>query len=200
MIRKKLCQHLVQIRLSVTFDREALHPCPAPILLTSSYFCIAMEGDNRRTSVYDLTGLRVHPNGYRVHQTQNNLSLGKYGRNVQGSRGWIADDAGGSIAIPKYRSGRPTPSSEAGEAEYIQMEETGTSREDGEAESEAEESGSAKGKRRKKQNNMAPIKRRKFFQDDSYISGLSQVAGSSGAGLEIPSQVSFNCHMCLVCC
>ncbi|KAF9449039.1 hypothetical protein P691DRAFT_774949 [Macrolepiota fuliginosa MF-IS2] len=141
-----------------------------------------MDRDSRRISVYDLTGLRVHPNGYRVHQTERNLELGKHSHNIQDSRGWVANDAGGSISVPKYRNGGHAPSSDA---EYIDAEQA--ENDQNEQEDEDEEDSMRKGKR-KKQNNMGPIKRRKFMENDSYITVLSQMSETVGKDLEMPSQ------------
>lgn len=143
-----------------------------------------MDADSRRITVYDLTGLRVHPNGYRVHQTRVNQELGKYPCNIQDSRGWVADDAGGFISVPKYRSEKKAPSFDA---EYIEAEQEDRP----EDEQEDEEEVLGKGKRKKKQSNMGPAKKRKFMQDDSYISALSRTSEGSSKGLEMPSQVRF---------
>ena len=61
----------------------------------------------RQSTVYDLTSLRLHPDGTRVLRTESNrrLRVAKY--SVQDSRGnWIANDAGGSGHVTRYRTSR----------------------------------------------------------------------------------------------
>lgn len=146
------------------------------------------DRDSRRISVYDLAGLRIHPNGYRVHQTKDNLNLAKSRQNVLTSRGWIADDAGGSITAPKFRDGVRLPSCDTGEAEDFDSQETVN--EDKDLNIGDEDTGSGKRKGTMEYNTIRPAKRRKFFQDDSYITGHSRMTESSSAKLELPSQVS----------
>ncbi|KAF7776602.1 hypothetical protein Agabi119p4_4995 [Agaricus bisporus var. burnettii] len=90
--------------------------------------------------------------------------------------------------MPKYRGELRSPSSDIGEA--AAFNELEVMDEDKEAEVGDEDSASGKRKRMRsrKYNNMGPIKRRRFFQDDSYISARSRMPESSRAELEIPSQ------------
>lgn len=144
-----------------------------------------MEDDSRRISVYDLTGLRVHPDGLRVHQTQENLRLGTHRRyNAQVPRGWIANDAGGSVITPKYRKHPQMPSSQdTGDSESLVKAgcEPGQSSE--------EMVSSTKGKRKDTSNIRKTLKRKKFAEDDSYISSSRMHKNSSGIS-QLPSQVS----------
>jgi hypothetical protein len=151
---------------------------------------VPMDGDDRRISVYDLTGLRIHPDGYRVHQAERNSELGKYPRNIQSARGWVADDAGGSVRIPKYRRQKSTVSPES---EYIEAKQDEERKEDQEDELDPEIVSSG-GKRKKKQNNMGPIKRSRFMKDDSYLSSHSPPGHGSINNLGMPSQVRLNCE------
>jgi len=142
-----------------------------------------MGDNNRRTSIYDLTGLRVHPDGLRVHQTQENLRLGKQQRyyNTQDFRGWIANGAGGSVMTPKYRKCSQTSSPDAENLESL-VEAACVS-----GESSRETVSSTKGKRKDMSNTRRALKRKKFVQDDSYIFRMPKM--SSGTP-RLPSQVS----------
>jgi hypothetical protein len=143
-----------------------------------------MEGDSRRNSVYDFSGLRVHPDGYRVHQSDRNLGLTGHRRhNIQDFRGWIADDAGGSVIAPRYRSRKRAPSSEAEyiEAQAVQGHEASTE------EARPSEEPQATGKRKKRRKLQRSIK---FAEDDSYISSLSLPTEETSNGPLTPSQVS----------
>lgn len=61
----------------------------------------------RRTTVYDLADLRLHPDGSRVQQSsESNLRAGARhsASTVQDSRGnWVASDAGGSARVVKRK-------------------------------------------------------------------------------------------------
>jgi len=141
-----------------------------------------MADDNRRTSIYDLTGLRVHPDGFRVHQTQRNLRLGTQQRyyNSQDFRGWIANGAGGSVITPKYRRNSQTASSDAEDLESLVEAECSS------GESSEKIVSSAKGKRKDTSNTRRALKRKKFAEDDSYI---SQMPETSSGTPRLPSQV-----------
>lgn len=153
---------------------------------------ILMDGEDRRVSVYDLTGLRIHPDGYRVHQTERNSELGRYPRNIHSARGWVADDAGGSIGVPKYRRQKSAVPSES---EYIEAKQD----EEGEEDEPDPEIASSGGKRKKKPNNIGPIKRRRFVEDDSYLSSRSSPGYASLNDLGMPSQVRLNCETIIHC-
>ncbi|KAJ8082211.1 hypothetical protein PM082_008058 [Marasmius tenuissimus] len=59
----------------------------------------------RKSTVYDLTSLRLHPDGTRVLRTESNQRLRASKYSVQDSRGnWIATDAGGSGHVTRYRT------------------------------------------------------------------------------------------------
>ncbi|KAF5364194.1 hypothetical protein D9756_000100 [Leucocoprinus leucothites] len=144
-----------------------------------------MEGDSRRTSVYDLTGLRVHPDGSRVHQTQRNLRFGTYRRHdTQDFRGWIAEDAGGSIIVPRYKR-VPTTDPENYEAQVADENERGDV---GEELVQGEEVPEVKGKRKYPSYIQRAIKRKKFAEDDNYISSLPRASETLDSIPQIPSQ------------
>lgn len=68
----------------------------------------------RRSTVYDLASLRLHPDGSRVQQSSRNLRPQTSRQTTRDSRGnWIARDAAGSGTIQKRR--RAAASSEDGE-------------------------------------------------------------------------------------
>jgi len=142
-----------------------------------------MRDNNRRTSIYDLTGLRVHPDGLRVHQTQGNLRLGTQQRyyNTQDFRGWIANGAGGSVITPKYRKYSQTSSPDAENLESLVEAECGSGESSGEIVS------LTKGRREDMSNTRRVLRRMKFAEDDSYISQKPEM--SSGIP-RLPSQVS----------
>jgi len=59
----------------------------------------------RRSTVYDYSDLRLHPDGTRVHQMDKNLRPRAAQIAVQAARSnWIARDAAGSATVPKHRS------------------------------------------------------------------------------------------------
>jgi len=141
-----------------------------------------MTNNNRRTSIYDLTGLRVHPDGLRVHQTQGNLRLGpQQYYNSQNFRGWIANGAGGSVITPKYRKYSQTSSPDAENLESLVEAECGSGESSGEIVSLAKE------EREDMSNTRRALRRKKFAEDDSYISQNPEM--SSGIP-RLPSQVS----------
>jgi hypothetical protein len=90
--------------------------------------------------------------------------------------------------MPKFRNEVRLPSSDIGEAEVFNVPEAM----DEDKETDIGDGGTGSGKRKgsRKYNNTRPVKRRRFFQDDSYISGHSRTTEGSSAELEIPSQVS----------
>ncbi|KAJ3574680.1 hypothetical protein NP233_g1605 [Leucocoprinus birnbaumii] len=143
-----------------------------------------MEEDHRRVTVYDLTGLRVHPDGSRVHQTQQNLRFGIHRRqNTRDFRGWIAEDAGGAIIAPKYRASRKAQSSPEVETISVQARDTsGTG-------DSVDEGGSSPtpGKPNHKSNIRRALKRKEFAEDDSYISLLARTSEISDNAPKMPS-------------
>ncbi|KAF9051204.1 hypothetical protein BDZ89DRAFT_1154102 [Hymenopellis radicata] len=56
----------------------------------------------RQTTLFDLSSLRVHPDGTRVDQTDYNLRVERHARAARDAHGnWMAQDAGGSVAVKR---------------------------------------------------------------------------------------------------
>ncbi len=56
----------------------------------------------RQTTLFDLSSLRVHPDGTRVDQTDYNLRVKRHARAARDAHGnWMAHDAGGSVAVKR---------------------------------------------------------------------------------------------------
>ncbi|KAK1228097.1 hypothetical protein PQX77_008868 [Marasmius sp. AFHP31] len=144
----------------------------------------------RKSTVYDLTSLRLHPDGTRVLLTENNrrLRVSKY--SVQDSRGnWIATDAGGSGHVTRYRA----------------LREGGRERADEDVEDElesrtADEEGLLKDYRAKK--------RRKFQHDFDFISSspvprlessFPESNGTEDNDLPLPSSDLLKCIHYMTC-
>ncbi|KAJ3877767.1 hypothetical protein F5051DRAFT_353111 [Lentinula edodes] len=63
---------------------------------------------SRLSTVFDLSGLRLHTDGSLVQQTTKNTNLRSSRRTVRDTHGnWMAKDAGGSTSVPKYRKVLP---------------------------------------------------------------------------------------------
>ncbi|KAG7095650.1 hypothetical protein E1B28_006372 [Marasmius oreades] len=112
----------------------------------------------RQSTIYDLTGLRLHPDGTRVLQTENNRRLRvakQSARDIQGN--WIASDAGGSGRVTRYRTFRQKGKERA---------ESGDTENPGENEQQSEED-------EEPVKDYRAIKRRKFEHDHDFISPSS---------------------------
>lgn len=122
----------------------------------------------RLNTVWDLSSLRLHPDGSRVEQSSRNSRPRTSRTSVQDSRGnWFARDAGGLGVIRRYRKARQ----ELEDGECINLDDGGS-----------EPSGS-KGKAKRKRDGRAE-KRRKFVHDFSFL------ANPSPGKQPLPSSVS----------
>lgn len=116
---------------------------------------------SRLSTVFDLSGLRLHTDGSLVLQSSKNTGLRFSKRTVRNARGsWIAKDAGGLASVPRYRKVAPREEGEIeGEIEEEEMDaplpEGSTRNQDGKRESHFKTSRARK--------------RRKFATDESYI-------------------------------
>lgn len=142
----------------------------------------------RKSTVYDYSDLRLHPDGTRVYQKSTNLRPKLAQGTIQDARlNWIATDAGGSANVPLFRKKKGSG-----------LQEDGAISSDGEHFSvEADDDDvDRKGKRKLKRTDYRTIKRRKFLENDDYLAGdaAPPVAESSDANvlvLPYPSPVSF---------
>ncbi|KAF8638092.1 hypothetical protein AX17_002453 [Amanita inopinata Kibby_2008] len=119
--------------------------------------------DNRRSTIYDFSSLRLHRDGTRVQQSdQLNLSQPRLKQNsVRDARGnWIANDAGGLWGVSRYRNRnvRIWPSARGS------GEDDDNGYEDG--------YGVELGKRRKKEHDDRTSKRRNFVNDLDFLNDL----------------------------
>lgn len=114
---------------------------------------------SRLSTVFDLSGLRLHTDGSLVVQTSKNSNLRFSKRTVQDTRGsWIAKDAGGLASVPRYR--KVASREDEGEDEI----------EEGEDEMDVDEdTRSERGKRDVHFKTSRARKRRKFATDEEYI-------------------------------
>jgi hypothetical protein len=145
----------------------------------------------RVNTIYDLTALRLHPDGARVHQTssKDNLRLGRPKAVFGGpKRGWFAEDAAGSVVRLGKRRGRRAAEGEEEEGE----EGEGCSREDGEVErgrkmkrklyEERKGEKDTKSKRAKK--------RLRFKEDDTFLADASSSQPHIADGIKDVDDIS----------
>ncbi|KAJ3996153.1 hypothetical protein F5050DRAFT_166041 [Lentinula boryana] len=70
---------------------------------------------SRLSTVFDLSGLRLHTDGSLVLQSTKNTDLRSSKLTVQDAHGnWSAKDAGGLASVPKYRKVLPVPREDEG--------------------------------------------------------------------------------------
>jgi hypothetical protein len=112
----------------------------------------------RRSTVFDYSNLRLHPDGTRVYQKSSNLKPRSAKAAVRTSRqNWIANDAGGRSNIPQFRRAqKKTLQDPQADEEYINLR-TGT------------ESPEPDEERRIKRKDERPAKRRRFLEDLDYL-------------------------------
>jgi len=154
----------------------------------------------RKSTVYDFSDLRLHPNGTRVYQKSTNLRPKLARSTVQVARSnWIATDAGGSAKVPLFRKRkRNNPEGEEKESEDGKVSASGPAGGEGSS-VEVDDDVDKKGKRKSKRQDNRKAKRQKFLQTDDYLAGVStsDVGRSSDANsssLPPPSPVSFVFH------
>ncbi|PPR06617.1 hypothetical protein CVT24_001724 [Panaeolus cyanescens] len=130
----------------------------------------------RRSTVYDFSDLRLHPDGSRVYQKDSNRQLWLANKVVQTANNtWIATDAGGSMKVSSFRS-RVKNNTKQGddEAEEFNLDDVSGGEEDqdegqekGTSADEETQSGQKRGLKKKVDGRT--VKRRKFLEDFSYL-------------------------------
>ncbi|PCH40744.1 hypothetical protein WOLCODRAFT_150773 [Wolfiporia cocos MD-104 SS10] len=155
-----------------------------------------------RSTVHDLTALRLHPDGSRVNSTEVSRSLGasKGSYAVCDSRGrWIATDAGGGGNV-KVRYARP-PSERGGRGDRVDLADDDD--EDGGKGGSISSSGyMGKGKGKQRDDPESEVKgrkarkRKRFLADYSFLDGsalLAEVDDASWSELPNPSSDLLKC-------
>ncbi|KAF9035915.1 hypothetical protein BJ165DRAFT_1355169, partial [Panaeolus papilionaceus] len=125
----------------------------------------------RRSTVYDYSDLRLHPDGSRVYQKDSNRQLWLANKVVQtANKTWIATDAGGSMKVRKFRGRVKKKAVESEEGEEFNLDDVGGLDDAEQDESSRDEEGESGQKRKlKKKVDGRTIKRRKFLQDYSFL-------------------------------
>lgn len=151
---------------------------------------------NRRISVYDVTGLRVHPDGRRVDPTANNPRSRYWapGATQDDQGNWIAVDAAGSFHVPRYTK-RKRPGAE-NEEEQEEEDFEGLDEEDSDdahrkgtiPPNGGKEGDKGKGKTKERAGkDRGPQYRKRFKEDESYLGAGRSRSGSVPP--DMPSQV-----------
>ena len=156
----------------------------------------------RLSTVYDLSSLRLHTDGSRVHQTSANLRPRKAAVSVRDSRGnWIARDAGGSHSVGKYRRAKVGDdeaehfgevfdfSGAEGEEGQVSIERTHRKKGRGKGkgkEREVDVSERDEGAGEDRERDRRATKRRKFAHDFSFLDGLEPTLARSVTSVGIP--------------
>jgi hypothetical protein len=147
----------------------------------------------RKSTVYDYSDLRLHPDGTRVYQKLTNLRPKLTQCTVQDARSnWIATDAGGSAKVPLFVKKKRTRSSE----EYEEKEGNITapvSEDGGDSCVQAGDDMDKKGKGKAKRPDHRKAKRQRFLKSDDFLASEStpSLAESSDMPLPYPSPVRF---------
>ncbi|KAF9453403.1 hypothetical protein P691DRAFT_771564 [Macrolepiota fuliginosa MF-IS2] len=152
------------------------------------------EGEgSRRNTVYDLTSLRLHPDGSRVQQAETkNLALGKREDVVyHPRRGWFAGDAGGKVVTAGTAVLKRKRAVSCGDDD----DDGGGSGDDGgdstvdefNATVEVESRGRTLERKPHKSKSARAKKRRRFKEDDSFIGKLTQKLQEPGHKDDAPS-------------
>lgn len=155
----------------------------------------------RISTVYDLSNLRLHPDGLRVYQKDTNLRPDLTKITVQGPREtWIARDVGGSGKIPTNRKEvkdleeeeekEEKDGSDEEEEEFSEIDEKQSDTHEDEEEDE-DEAGLKSGRKRKpKRSKQYAQKRQRFAADFDYLKGAYD-ASSPRAGPSNEANVEF---------
>lgn len=132
--------------------------------------------DSHRNTVYDLTALRLHTDSTRVHQTSDNLTLGKRKDTVHNPRrGWFAKDAGGSLVI-----NNSTKKSSERKTSNANDDDKNPGKDDTTATVTTEQEVGERGRTMKRKNVDSNVqsekarKKQKFKEDDMFITKLTQ--------------------------
>ncbi|KAF9528042.1 hypothetical protein CPB83DRAFT_855228 [Crepidotus variabilis] len=124
--------------------------------------------EHRRSTVYDYTDLRLHPDGSRVAQKSSNRRPAVIRTVTQTSRAnWIANDAGGSGIIPKFQK-KITSNNNQEDGEHFELG-FSESKAFEQEESGSEQEVSLKKKRKSKRFDARPLKRQKFKASEEYL-------------------------------
>lgn len=151
----------------------------------------AMDG-GRRSSVYDFAALRLHPDGSRVHQTSENLTLGKRKNTVYSPRrGWFAKDAGGSSIILGQKTKLKRKFSEVGDSDCDGDGDDGSTSADESVVAEQETRGRTMERKVREVKSMRAKKRRRSEEDDTF---LGKLADKEKEDIDRPHSV---CHSIL---
>ena len=154
----------------------------------------------RKSTVFDYSDLRLHPDGTRVYQKSTNLRPKLAQSTVQGARSnWIATDAGGSLKVPLFRKReKVSVEGEEGGGEEI---EDGNVRPSGSVRGEdpsfeVADDVDENGKRKPRRPDHRKVKRQKFLKNDDYLAGsvpsyLGESSDMNLLSLPHPSPVSF---------
>ncbi|KAG5651259.1 hypothetical protein H0H81_009303 [Sphagnurus paluster] len=138
----------------------------------------------RRSTVYDLASLRLHPDGTRVQQsTSANLRM-RHVASAQDARGnWFARDAAGSAKVAKYRRVRDDKDGEGEAGDSGKDTELQTTAKGNRKEKEKEKTSKRTGKKLK----ARPAKRQKFLHDFDFLAPETNVPSSSSSEQPLPS-------------
>jgi hypothetical protein len=149
----------------------------------------------RRSTVFDYSNLRLHPDGTRVYQKSTNLTPRIAKVAVRTSRNnWIARDAGGLSNIRKFTSTKKTSQDLQADEEFIGLR-TGT------------ESSKPEDEHKIKRSDGRTAKRRKFLEDYDYLdkdrstsTNLTSDTGTESFPYEPSSVRPFStfAHSCLI--
>ncbi|TEB32266.1 hypothetical protein FA13DRAFT_1813597 [Coprinellus micaceus] len=150
---------------------------------------------NRRISVYDVTGLRVHPDGRRVDRTANKPRSRYWapGATQDDQGNWIAVDAAGSFHVPRYTKRKRPGTENEEEQEEDAFEGLDEDESDDGYRKETtptrggKEGDKGKGKMKERVGkDKGPQYRQRFKEDESYL-GAGQ-SRSESVPPDIPSQ------------
>ena len=130
-------------------------PYPVQDLSTDYYSKVMTEP--RRSTVFDYSNLRLHPDGTRVYQKSTNLTPRIAKVAVRTSRQiWIARDAGGLPNVHRFKNKRTVQDVQADE-EHINLR------------TESESPTLPDEERRMTRKDERPAKRRRFLEDFDYL-------------------------------
>jgi hypothetical protein len=150
----------------------------------------------RKSTVFDYSDLRLHPDGTRVYQKATNLRPKLAQSIVQGARSnWIAIDAGGSFKVPLFK--RKKRGSLEEEEEEKKDGNISVSAADEDSSMEVDDK---KGKRRSRRPDHRTVKRQKFLKNDDYLADAATPSPGESSDMNFltlpyPSTVSTVFHI-----